>query len=398
MKTLRILNKIARHLSRFIGMPLFILASFVPKDKNLWLFGAWNGRKYLDNPKYIFEQVLKEWPQIKAIWICKDRCLRDELRSKGLPADIAVSPRAIWYQMRAGAVVFTHSVAWEFLPYCVGISSRRVQTWHGMPIKKIGFDDTRTPNARWRERIYTFFIPYMTERCDLVLAGGPEDRDRYRSAFNVRSENVRITGYPRNDRIQKAVATHEGGFRAIYMPTFRGAVGSEFLLLEESGFDFAKMDEVLHSNDIILFMKIHPVQCFSIRDIENISRCDNIKIVKSEGDIYETIGSYDALITDFSGIFFDFMVSGKPIIMAPFNLDSYLANDRQLYYSYDDICPSEKCLSWEEVLKQLVKLKSEGFVPDERYKTLQRRFHTYLDCGSSQRAAYQIADVTGCRR
>ena len=198
--------------------------------------------------------------------------------------------------------------------------------------------------------------------------------------------------------MQNAVATHEGGFRAIYMPTFRGAVGSEFNLLEESGFDFAKMDEVLHSNDIILFIKIHPVQRFTIRDIESISRCDNIKIVKNEGDIYETIGSYDALITDFSGIFFDFMVSGKPIIMAPFNLDSYLAKDRQLYYSYDDICPSEKCLSWEEVLGQLVKLKSEGFVPDERYKTLQRRFHTYLDCGSSQRAAHQIADVTGYRR
>ena len=33
------------------------VAGIIPKKKNLWLFGAWEGQLYADNAKYMFEYV-----------------------------------------------------------------------------------------------------------------------------------------------------------------------------------------------------------------------------------------------------------------------------------------------------------------------------------------------------
>ena len=36
---------------------LYLTATVIPKNKKLWLFGAWNGQKFSDNPKYIFKYI-----------------------------------------------------------------------------------------------------------------------------------------------------------------------------------------------------------------------------------------------------------------------------------------------------------------------------------------------------
>ena len=45
-----------------VGFPLnlvYIIACLVPKDRDLWLFSAWNGRRFIDNPKYIYKYLLR---------------------------------------------------------------------------------------------------------------------------------------------------------------------------------------------------------------------------------------------------------------------------------------------------------------------------------------------------
>ena len=51
------LKKIKSLMEHIFTLFLPVFLSLVPKDKNLWLFSAWSGKKYADNPKAFFEYV-----------------------------------------------------------------------------------------------------------------------------------------------------------------------------------------------------------------------------------------------------------------------------------------------------------------------------------------------------
>lgn len=380
-----------------LGNIVYAFASLVPRDDKLWLFAAWNGRRYLDNPKYIYEYVTTNYPDVRAVWICKDRALYRALLNTGRTAAYAYSWRGILYQLRGSLVVFTHSVSWDFVPILIGKGVKRAQTWHGIPLKRIGYDDTRV-DLRSQARILRRLFWYEDDRCDLVLAASETEAEKYRTAFNVLPTGVRITGYPRNDQIIRSVARHarlpHGSVHVIYMPTFRGEAGSEFRLFEESGFDFQAADRLCAELGLELHIKLHPVQTFSERDRQRIADSSNLHVIGNVDDIYERLGEFDALITDFSGIFFDFLITGRPIVMAPIGFDDYVANDRELYYHYEDICPAAPCRTWDEVFAQLRDLANSDFSPGERYRALQARFHRYLDAGSAERAAGELRRLT----
>lgn len=376
---------------------LYLLACLVPKDRTLWLFSAWNGKRFSDNPKYIYKHLISSNSPIRAVWVTRDRKLHDAMRAQNLPVVYALSIEGIVHQLRAGAVVFTHSVDWDYVSAFVGRQVKRIQTWHGMPIKKIGFDDARDRNARLKARLNNLLMPYKNERFDLVVSGSEADKSKYHTAFDVALEKIRVTGYPRNDEIVKSItqpglATQK---RIIYMPTFRGAVGSEFALLQGSGFDYAKADALMRDIGATLYIKLHPVQVFSQADLDAMARCANVKPLFNDGDIYEQIGNYDILITDYSGIYFDFLITGKPIIMAPFDLEEYVSKDRELYYPYNNICPDPPCFTWNEVFARLRQLSTGEAVDPTRYFRLQKQFHQFLDDRSSERVVNEIKHLVG---
>jgi len=378
-------------LKQLLGVSLnivYLFTSLFPRRVDLWLFSSWSGQRFLDNPKYIYLYALKQ-PNVVAIWLTKNKELFTAMHAEGLPVVYSSSLRGIWLQLRCRVVVFTHAVHEEFTPFLIASRVFRVQTWHGVPIKKIGYDDEKAKLTRKRQKLIQWILPYRLDRCDLVLATNKEDCNIYRSAFNVKDDRVIITGYPRNDVLcngKLSVLRQKNAIRnlrrVIYMPTFRGTPGSEFPLLAKSGFDYIKYDKQLENLGIIFEIKLHPVQSLSKEDKTQIQNCINIKIAENYTDIYVLLSQYDALITDYSGIYFDFMLTGKPIFMAPFDIVSYLQNDRSMYYDYNDICPSSVCLKWDDLFEAM-KDNNYNFY---KYNNLAKRFHFYRDEYSSNRA------------
>lgn len=379
-----------------LGYLVFAVAMLIPKRRGLWLFGAWLGRKYSDNPKYVHRYISERESGIDAVWVTKDRDLYRGLLEQGVAAAYAYSLAGIWLQLRAELVAFTHSVPDEFLAPLVAPWVRRAQMWHGVPIKKIGHDDNTQQYSRLHLRVRALLFPFDLDRCDIVIAASDSDAGRYRSAFNVRPEQIRVTGYPRNDELVRSAAraTDGGPRRAIYMPTLRGPVDSEFALLRTSGFDARSADRTLERIGWRLTIKLHPLQRLSAPDEVTIDQTAHIDRMSSDQDIYDMVGAYDAVITDFSGIYFDFMITGKPIVMAPFEIEKYIANDRQLYFRYDEILPDEPCTTWDEILVRLESLPPHGSAPSARYVSLQRVFHRYLDDESSRRVVDELKALT----
>lgn len=394
-------------LQRALRLILSALLNFVygvalcwPRRRNVWIFGAWNGRQFNDNPKQIFLYVQEHMPEVESIWITKNLKLACRLEQEGLNAHYYLSMSGMLAQLRAGVAVFTHAIEWEFFAPLLNKRVLRVQTWHGIPIKQIGYDDNNG-TSRDRAKLISMLFPYRSDHCDLVLAAGEWDQKHYRSAFNVKYENVVITGYARNDVLIKSanglMKKEDDPVNVIYMPTLRGEAYSDFNVFTKTEFDFQKADKLLREMNAVMHVRLHPVQNFTCKDKEDLSKCSNIKIVESKPgeDFYESIGQFDALITDYSGIYFDYLLTNKPIIMAPLDLNAYLNSDRGLLCDYQELCPDIACKTWDEVFDQVCRIgKNRVWKPDGRYIELREKFHSYCDADSTMRGIMVIKSIS----
>jgi CDP-glycerol glycerophosphotransferase (TagB/SpsB family) len=389
--------RLIRLILGLFGNIIYFSLGAIPKKENIWLFSAWNGKKFLDNPKYIYLRCLAHEKNTIAVWVSRDNATISRLKRSGYPAESLTSLRGIWLQLRAGVVVFTHSVEWDFCAPLIGKKTKRVQTWHGIPIKKIGFDD-RYGISPDRQKFIERMFPFRTGRLDLVIAASETDKQRYADAFGVPTSIVKITGYPRNDIISRRLEKIRGPAgrpKIIYMPTLRGSAGSYFRLFENTSFDFDKIDKCLSDIGADFWVRLHPAQKILHRDLEKIASSKNIHYSDSSDDIYETIGDFDVLITDFSGIYFDFLITNRPIIMAPLMMLDYTQKDRELYYNYDDLCPDPPLHSWEDIVAKIRMIIEGGFKLSDDYFRLRDKFHSHTDSGSAARAVDEIKKLHG---
>ena len=109
--------------------------------------------------------------------------------------------------------------------------------------------------------------------------------------------------------------------------------------------------------------------------------------VATASDIYQNLACNDVLITDYSGAYIDFLLLDKPVVMAAIDLDEYMSLDRELYYNYPDICPSDPCKDWPQVFNELERCL-KGEFDKQRLARLKSNFHKYSD-GFSSRRSYE---------
>ncbi|MEZ9539111.1 CDP-glycerol glycerophosphotransferase family protein [Shewanella sp. 10N.286.51.B8] len=354
---MHVCKKCFEYLFRFI---CFCLASLIPKRKSIWVFGAWFGQSFSDNPKYLYQYIYAlKHKSIKPIWVTKNSEVVSELTAKGMNVYYYKSFKGIYYQLVSKVVFVGHSVSSDLNPYCIGLNTKRVQLWHGIPFKKIGFDDTIHTNksllAKKLSKVISFF---NNNRYNIVTSTGEFCSNHFSSAFGIPLERIINTGFPRNDVFNRSAIDREksGIFKVIYMPTFRGDIGDEFDLFAKFGFDTEKLEMIFDSANVELHIRTHPANKPSDFLMSKLKKSNRI-FLSTISDIYEEINCYDCLITDYSSIMFDFALTSKPILFAPFDLDCYLSEDRELYYSYEEVSGGVSYHNWEELAKGIIKAK-----------------------------------------
>ena len=79
------MKKVMKHINMFISAIFYyIWTALHKKDYSLWLFGAWKGMTYNDNPKYLFEYISANNPEIKAVWVTKNPTVYDLVKNKNV--------------------------------------------------------------------------------------------------------------------------------------------------------------------------------------------------------------------------------------------------------------------------------------------------------------------------
>ena len=389
-------NKFSLLLEYIFNFPFYILSLSVKKNNNIWIFGSWFGERYSDNSRYLFEYVNENHKDIKAIWVTSNRSVIKELRGKNLEYHYKYSFKAIYYAIFAKVSVFVQNNYLDCLMFMNNKNTLLIQLWHGAPIKKIGNDDKLTLKKnslplfkKIRFQILSNIFPFIVnEKYNLFIACSSNDQQIYQSAFHAK--NIKITGFPRNDNLFNNGFNKERGQykKIIYLPTFRKEVGGQIDLFFEYGFNVNEWVSFLEKNNIILYIKLHPVS-FPKEGVKNaLTKSKNIIFLESE-DASDLLPDMDILITDYSSVYIDYLLTGKPLIFAPFDLKEYLHNDKELYYSYEQVTPGPKCKNWKDVLKWVEKYNDETLFSSDR-SLLRDSFHKYTDSRSSERVYSEI--------
>lgn len=201
--------------------------------------------------------------------------------------------------------------------------------------------------ADMRESKNAFVPKSKNKLADILLAQGEYDKAIYSKCFNLPQENIRILGLPRNDEL----SNNNGKDRVanikkklglpnkkiiLYAPTFREYEKDGVNCVMSLPIDFEKWERILGEEYILLLRAHHEVV-----KVMNIKENAFIKNVSSYSDLNELMMVSDILISDYSSIFFDYSILGKPMFSFSYDYDKY-NEERGLYF---DIRKDLKCMN-----------------------------------------------------
>ncbi len=346
---------IIRGLVRRVG---YAVAALVPRRRNLWVFGSWYGTRFAENPRYLFLHCLEHFPnELQVVWITGDRNLVRVLRERGWPVAHRWSAKGLWYALRAGVYVFDCRTS--DINHAFSSGAVKVNLWHGIPLKRIERDIENSLHpfqaARqgpWHVRLYhALTAPTNLEEYDLVLCPSPFVLPRFTSAFGVSRDRMLLAGYPRTEPLQAAPRAalgllanesafvsrlqqcRENGERVLfYLPTFR-----DHHNVAEAAIPLAwsDLEKVLEREGGRLFCKLHDQD----RRVAARVGQGRIDFIPRGTDLYPLLPWSDALITDYSSVFFDYLLADRPLLFYPYDLAQYTAQSRTFYDDYESTVP-----------------------------------------------------------
>lgn len=334
-------------------------------DSHIWLFSSTDNSHYNYNSRYLFEYVKENLPEITPLFVINDPELRNSLSSKyGKQYFIETESIQGIRQALSAGVWFTSAG----LPaYGTGLHKKRliINLWHGVPLKKIALLD---PNLKKAARIY--FKKIFSENYTCILTTSHELIPLMARSFAVSEDKIKVWGQPRNDGLfqkndcrkilgQLFPDLPEYTKTVLYAPTFRDY--GQVQLFPFKDFDQEQLEAFLDEKNMLLFIRTHVAEQGSAAPYLG----KRIRFLGNEQaeDVTGILNIFDCLITDYSSIYIDYLLTDKPMIFLPYDRQQYL-DGRGMNFDYDDVTPGPKPETFNDFLDALS--PKEDFWKSER--------------------------------
>lgn len=334
-------------------------------DSHIWLFSSTDNSHYNYNSRYLFEYVKENLPEITPLFVINDPELRNSLSSKyGKQYFIETESIQGIRQALSAGVWFTSAG----LPaYGIGLHKKRliINLWHGVPLKKIALLD---PNLKKAARIY--FKKIFSENYTCILTTSHELIPLMARSFAVSEDKIKVWGQPRNDGLfqkndcreilgQLFPDLPEYTKTVLYAPTFRDY--GQVQLFPFKDFDQEQLEAFLEEKNMLLFIRTHVAEQGSAAPYLG----KRIRFLGNEQaeDVTGILNIFDCLITDYSSIYIDYLLTDKPMIFLPYDRQQYL-DGRGMNFDYDDVTPGPKPETFNDFLDALS--PKEDFWKSER--------------------------------
>lgn len=355
---------IYRLISLIIGYPLLILSFLIPRSKKKWVLGYKVG--FTDNVKYLYRYLQKYEKTIVPIWITSDKSKILSLREKGVNAYYRWSLHGLYYCLTSYYYVFSSHLS--DINYWTSGGCFAVNLWHGVGIKKIEFaTKVGVDSSIYKNSILNrILFPYLFRKPDLFLSTSIFMSEHFSKCFEMDIHKCLNLGYPRCDlffsnanSIKEYVEEYESievnrlvkdiqkySHTIIYMPTFRDDQ-SDFIL--SSGIDLDFLNDFLSKRNELFLFKLHPATIVS-----NVSSSySNIRFLDKNVDVYPILPFTDLLITDYSSIYYDYLLLDKGVVLFPFDYETYISQCRDLAFDFNEYTPGTRAYNFDSLIEIL---------------------------------------------
>ena len=357
-----------RFLELIWGYPLYLVSFITPRRKNKWAFGTNVG--FVDNAKYLFIDTFEK-KEIACYWIAPTRKSAETIRKKGLPAYYKYSLKGLYHCLTASVYIFTYHS--KDINFFTSGRVKKVNLWHGVGIKSGNTGKESSGKSRLYRVIERVALPHLFEKYKLFLSTSPLMNEHFKKMFHLNGKEIFENIYPRceficreKQQIEYFISRYEDkkvtdvidtikrfSKTYLYMPTWRSDLKDNFL--KEAGFDFPALNRILAQKDELLILKLHP----AVRILQSeYSNFDHILFLDKGLDIYPILPYTQVLITDYSSIYYDYiLMKDKEVILYPFDLHSYQKDSDSLAFDYEEYTPGKRVYTMPELLDAL---KNEG--------------------------------------
>ncbi|MFZ8764730.1 CDP-glycerol glycerophosphotransferase family protein [Enterococcus diestrammenae] len=289
----------------------FILDHLLKKKKKM-IFTSFSGRQFSDSPKVLYDYIRQD-PRFKdyeLVWAFNNP---DSYQLPSGTRSISINSVSFFKELFSSSVWISNTSIEKLVPY----KSKKIfylNTWHGIPLKKIGKDETHVSLLvkKW----------YTQVKFDLLTVCGDYDDEIFKTVFPNSVNHIK-TGLPRNlplvekksqqidfrQSLIEKYGLNEDVRLVLYAPTFRE-------------FQSPKINHIFNGDvlpdfgsNTVLLLRTHYFEKV------NLERSNVINV--SDENLDELLLATDCLISDYSSMMFDFYLLDKPIYMYAYDYDKY---------------------------------------------------------------------------
>ena len=266
-----------------------------------------------------------------------------------------------------------------------------IDLWHGIPMKGMNLMDSG--------ELYPKPLAYI----DYFNVCSNFEKTILNSCFGMKQKKYTVLGSARNDYlfndknsvVKTLLNINKNAKLICFLPTYRdqfnGNYKSFVSKLTFDKFNLSQFNLFLKKNNFFVILKYHPNDKNLLENQLRNKKLSNFRLL-SEGflktkdlELYELLGCSDLLITDYSSVYLDYLLTEKPIIFIPTKIEEYKKNRGFLLEPYDFWTPGPKCLNQMTLEKEiLLCLKSKNYYLAQRLE-LKDVFHKYKDNKSTKR-------------
>ena len=343
---------------------------------------------FSDNTKAVFDELirLKVNEKYKLIWLVDNKKDFKDIKIKNVKFITRKKRNTIRYRLFAKYIIDCNKYIKK-----LNKNQFRIHLRHGTDFKDASFYNSNIGSVDVLIQLSDFFINIPSS-----------------SSFGIDKSIMIATGYPRNDWLFREDPIFKKQFKSrgqkviVWMPTYRNhktnttsekaRTSIKFkcgMPTIESETQLQKLNTFLAKKNIILIFKPHPAEDISTLKSLNLS---NIKIISNEdliknkySTIYHLLSISDALITDYSSIYYDYLLLDKPIGLATPDYDEFM---KKVGFIFDDLkpnLPGEYFETFNGLIKFL-KNVADGKDNFKKERTAKKKlYHAHFDDKSTER-------------
>lgn len=356
-------------------------------NKKTILFEVRDGTSFTDSPYAIFNKMASDRRFLDFHFVISfsedKRFLFDDLKLKYPDIDLKMVVRESFPYMKMllqAKYLVNNSTFNSYFTKKEG--QIYINTWHGTALKHMGFSYVQDP-MNSKNVLRNFLM------ADYILSPNEHMSKVFLQSYKldgIWNGTILEGGLPRNDAIfqnfkekiitgltENHLLLDQSKKNIFYMPTWRGTDvnGANNVLVSLKN----EMEKLIKNfgNEYNIFIKVHPF----IYDLAQKSGLFEGILIPNSYDTNELFQITDILITDYSSVYFDFLITSKPILFYAWDNDIY-ETDRGMYFSENSL-PGPVAYTFPELIDNIknIDLVSSDF--DELYRKNQVQFVSHED-------------------